>query len=326
MQPATNKAARLRQVEDLLLKNPDGLTPAAIARQLGVNRSTVGRYLPDLPDCVYISEDGKWRIDRHAYLVNVRFSLHEALELLMAARLLAANTDRQNEHAAAALRKLGLALERLAPQIGRHISQSAEGMVSPSRRSDPAYIQALERLAIAWAEGRKTRVFHRSVRSGNISEYIFSPYFIEPYAAGQSTHAIGLREPPGALRTFKIERIERVELLKETYSLPEDFDPRRLLEDAWGVWFTEAEPVEVRLRFSPQSAARLRETRWHASERLEELPGGWLLWCARVAEPQEMLPWIRGWGAGVEVLAPAWLREALATEARALAELYRVRD
>ncbi|MGB9632262.1 MAG: WYL domain-containing protein, partial [Chloroflexaceae bacterium] len=38
--------------------------------------------------------------------------------------------------------------------------------------------------------------------------------------------------------------------------------------------------------------------------------------------PREMLPWIRGWGADVEVLAPKELREALMGEAKALAELY----
>ncbi len=35
-----------------------------------------------------------------------------------------------------------------------------------------------------------------------------------------------------------------------------------------------------------------------------------------------MTPWIRSWGASVEVLEPADLREELAAEARALANLY----
>jgi predicted DNA-binding transcriptional regulator YafY len=309
-------------VEELLLRHPLGLKPASIARRLGVNRSTIGRYLPDLPDCIDIDQEGRWRIDRQAYLVNVRFNLLEALSIHLAARLLATCTDRVNPHAASALRKLGLALERLAPQLGRHISQSAGGMEGGDRRLDVVYLEALEALAAAWAEGRKTRVWHRRVGREEVSSYVFSPYLIEPYAAGQSTHAIGWREPPGALRTFKIERIQRVELLDEFYTIPEGFDPLELLEDAWGVWFTEAEPVEVRLRFSPQAALRLRETRWHASEQLEELPDGSLIWQARVAEPQEMLPWIRGWGPGVEVLSPPALREAVAADARATAGMY----
>jgi hypothetical protein len=43
-----------------------------------------------------------------------------------------------------------------------------------------------------------------------------------------------------------------------------------------------------------------------------------------VAEPQEMLPWIRGWGADVEVATPEGLRTALAVETQKLSRLYHV--
>jgi predicted DNA-binding transcriptional regulator YafY len=80
--------------------------------------------------------------------------------------------------------------------------------------------------------------------------------------------------------------------------------------------------VGVVLKFHPRVAHRVRETRWHRSEQMEEQPDGSLLWRARVAEVQEMLPWIRGWGADVEVLAPKELRETMMGEARALARMY----
>jgi CRISPR-associated endonuclease/helicase Cas3 len=155
-----------------------------------------------------------------------------------------------------------------------------------------------------------------------VYEYDFAPYFIEPYAVGQTTHVIGWREPPGAVRTFKLERIQRIELTPQPYTIPEDFDPHEKLADAWGIWYTEAEPVEVVLRFHPRVAHRVQETRWHRNEQTEEQPDGSLIWRAQVAEPQEMLPWIRGWGADVEVLAPGELREALVNETRRLAALY----
>ena len=124
------------------------------------------------------------------------------------------------------------------------------------------------------------------------------------------------------MRTFKLERIQRIELTDRKYSIPDNFDPRDLLADAWGIWYTEAEPVEVALKFHPRVAARVRETRWHRSESVEEQADGSIVWRARVAEPQEMLPWIRGWGADAEVLAPLELRERMMGEARAMAEEY----
>jgi CRISPR-associated endonuclease/helicase Cas3 len=324
MSRAENKASRLLQIETLLLAHPEGMTQAQIARRLGVNRSTIYRYLPDLGDHfpVYETDDGRLCIDRSSYLVNVRFTLHEAMAVHLAARLLATRMDKQNPHAASALRKLGLALENLAPLISRHLKQSAEVMDDSSQRHDPVYLQSLEKLTLAWATQRKVRVWHRHERTRRVFEYAFAPYFIEPYAIGQTTHVIGLRQPPGVVRTFKIERIERVEPLGEPYEIPEDFDPRRLLADAWGIWYTEAEPVEVVLRFHPRVARRVKESRWHPSEAVEEQADGYLVWKALVAEPQEMLPWIRGWGSDVEVLGPEELRETLMGEAKALAEKY----
>jgi len=155
-----------------------------------------------------------------------------------------------------------------------------------------------------------------------VFDYDFAPYFIEPYAVGRTTYVIGWREPPGAIRTFKLERIQRIALTDREYTIPEDFDPREKLADAWGIWYTEAEPVEVVLRFHPRVAHRVRETQWHRSEQVEEQPDGSLLWRAWVAEPQEMVPWIRGWGGDVEVLEPPELRDRMTGEARRLAEAY----
>ncbi|MCX6037801.1 MAG: helix-turn-helix domain-containing protein, partial [Chloroflexi bacterium] len=139
MSRAENKADRLLQIEALLLAHPEGLTQAEVARRLDVNRSTVNRYFRDMPNQFpyYENEDGRLFIDRQSYLVNVRLGLHEAMAVHLAARLLATRMDRQNPHAASALRKLGLALERLAPRISHHVQQSADVMDEAAQRHDP---------------------------------------------------------------------------------------------------------------------------------------------------------------------------------------------
>ncbi len=324
MSRSDSKADRLLQLEQILLAYPEGLSKAEIARKLGVHRATVGRYIEQLALRLPIWEDEHLvGISRDDYLTSVRLTIHESMAVHLAARLMATRTDKHNPHAAAALRKLGQALENFSPQVSRHLRASADVMDDAARRRNPVYLGVLETLTRAWSDGRMVRVWHR-YEDGQVYEYTFAPYFIEPYAVGQTSHVIGWREPPGAIRTFKIERIQRAEVIVPTksYAIPEGFDPREMLADAWGIWYTEAEPVEVVLRFHPRVAGRVRETQWHRSERIEEQPDGYLLWRARVAEPQEMLPWVRGWGADVTVEQPEELRQRVAGEARRLAEAY----
>lgn len=327
MPSARSKTSRIQQIEALLLEHKEGLSQAEIARRLGVHRSTVNRYLPDLPGHIYVDDldGGLWKIDRSAYLMDVRFNLHEATAVHLAARLLASSMDRHNPHAAAALRKLAVSLEKLAPHICRHLGRTADEMDAASLRQDPAFLGVLERLTLAWAEGRRVRLWHRHENS-QVYEYAFEPYFIEPSAIGHSMHAIGLSQSlkgSPRLRTFKLERIERVEPSREHYTIPPDFDPYALLGDAWGIWYTGEAPVTVRLRFSPAVAARVQENVWHASEGITPQPDGSLLWEARIAQPIEMLPWVRGWGSDVEVLEPQAMRARVMEEARKMAEMYR---
>lgn len=325
MSRAKEKAQRLLQIEKLLWAHPEGMTRAEIARRIGVNRSTITKYLAKdhLPPSIYEDEfDGnKLKLDRGADLTKASFSLNEVMAIHLATRLLATRMDKQNPHAASALRKLGIALQRLDENVSQHLLRSADVMDEAATYRDPVYLDVLETLTQAWSAGRKVEVSHM-MEDGRVFAYTFSPYFIEPYAVGQTTHVIGYREPPHAIRTFKIERLKAAKLLHDRYEIPDDFDPREMLADAWGIWYTESEPIEVVLRFHPQVARRVQETSWHRSQQLAPQPDGYVLWRAWVAEWQEMLPWIRGWGADCEVLEPVELRETLMGEAKAMAEMY----
>lgn len=331
MNDGASKAERLLQIEALLLQHPEGMTQADIARRLGVNRSTINRYIPSLPGHVYIDDfdGGKLKIDRSVYLVNVRFSLHEATAIHLAVRLLASSITEQNAYAAAAVRKLAISMEKLAPHISSHMSRSADLMDGMERYHHQGFIDILEKLTLAWAGGRKVIVYHQLLNSDQVYEYSFAPFFIEPYAAGLSIHVIGLSKSTRGtekIRTFKIERIVKVEETDELYKIPDDFDPFELLKDAWGIWFTGDEPMTVMLRFSARVADRVRATCWHASQRLEDQPDGTLIWSADIAEPTEMKPWIRGWGADVEVLEPENLRNEVMAEIKRMNQLYRKED
>lgn len=134
-------------------------------------------------------------------------------------------------------------------------------------------------------------------------------------------------------RTFRVERLERVELLQEPAAAPPGFD----LPSYWEQWSRAFEAglpsVAVRVRVAPAALgalARVVDSRRRAllPASAEEAPpqarcaDGRLeleIWFERLEHAQALL----GLGAAVEVLAPPQLRASLAAHAAELAALYR---
>ena len=301
MNRAEEKAQRLLQIEKLLWAHPEGLTRAEIARRLGVNRSTITKYLDadQLPPGIYDDDlDGnKLKMDRNADLTKTSFSLHEVLAIHLATRLLATRSDKQNPHAASALRKLGVALQRLDKNVSGHLLRSADVMDEDANFRDPVYLKVLETLTEAWSAGRKVKLSHQ-MEDGRIFDYTFSPYFIEPYAVGQTAHVIGWREPPSARADVEDRAHPRGAKSPTTATRSRRTSTPASCCEMPGASGT---PTPSRSKWCCASTRAWRcackETRWHPSQRIEEQPDGSLLWRAQVAEPQEMLPWMRGWGA-----------------------------
>ena len=286
-----------------------------------VNKRTIQRDLHALQEeGVPLWDDGgrppRYGIIEGYYLPPIHLTLDDALALFLAARLLARYADTFDPHIATALAKLaGILPEGMA----EHVHATIRSLLQ--RRKDPRFVEVLRVLALGWASRRKVRIRHRAARSENVHDYVLSPYFIEPSAAGNATYVIGHASYFEALHTFKVERILSAELTKESFELPEGFDGPALLATAWGIWYGE-ETEEVVLRFMPEATRRVQETLWHPSQVLEELPDGGCLLRLQVAAPEEMVYWIRGWGPQVVVLAPAWVRERMAAEAREMLRGY----
>lgn len=150
-------------------------------------------------------------------------------------------------------------------------------------------------------------------------ERIIAPYALEPTASG--IYVIGHDEWSGAIRTFKLDRLEKAAVLKEEFIIAEDFDLEAYLATGWRIMAGD-EVSEVILRFTPAATPHIWERQWHPSQKLEQADDGGCILRVYVAEPLEMQPWIRSWGAQIEVLAPTWLRQQIAAELRQAAEQY----
>ena len=319
MKAQSDKTARLEQIKHLLLRHKEGLTISAIAHHIGVNRSTVWHYYydADLPHTYYeMGADKRIRLNTDRLNFNISLDLNEALALYLSVRMFTTRMDRHDPSAATAMRKISHAIELIAPEISRLMALSADRADGDDQLHDSVYIEVLGTLTNAWAAGRQVQIRYASERSGEDHDYTFCPYFIKPYAIGQTTYVIGVLADTSQMRTFKIQRIKSAQLLSLSYSIPESFDADEFLEYAWGIWIGDDGPVEVIFHFSARVAKRVKETRWHRKQQVEDQADGSLIWRSRISEPKEMIPWILGWGNDVKVIEPESLSNQVDEKSR----------
>jgi len=298
-----------------------GVTPDEIAHRTGVSRRTAYRDLKAIERELRLSvwsKDGHWGMNDENWLPPLRLTLPEAMAVFLAARLVSRFLDRNDPHLASAFTKL----EQAAPVLGAHIERTVQDM--SDRPLDAAYTRAVEQLTRAWAERRPVRFDYLPAQYGDTERpgrrAHVHPYLLEPSLATRALYLIGWDVDRGAMRTFKVERIDNLTIAPETFAAPEE-DVVRQLRLAWDI-IADQPATEVVLRFAPTVAVRVSEATWHPSQEIDELPDGWLEWRGTVSGTIEIKLWILSWGDDVEVIAPAGLRADVAATHRRAAVRY----
>ncbi len=313
------KSERLQEMKRLYIQR--AYSDIEMAERLNVNRTTIYRDRMELTTEYPIEPDdeGRYRIARSKLISEIKVNLNEALSLYLAARKASRQTRFHQPHAASALEKLAATLRQ--PMTER-LLKAADVLLKQEK--DPERVKILEILAQAWVEEKKVRIRYRRLGSDEFVNHTISPYLIEPSIWSDSIYVIALSDVTEKLIAFRIDRIDTAVLSGEEFEIPADFDDQQLLKHAWGIWYGDKEPVNVKLRFFPTVTRRVKESIWHPLEKVTDTEDGGCLWSADVAEWREMLPWVRGWGADVEVLEPEGLRNALKQEAQELVRLYKL--
>jgi predicted DNA-binding transcriptional regulator YafY len=142
-----------------------------------------------------------------------------------AARLTAQFADRYDPDTGAAFQKLA---EILPPVVARHLERTID--VLASRPPDERLTRNVRLLARAWAERRVVELTYdaatyspgRPPRRSRVH-----PYLLEASATTRALYLIGFDESRGAVRTFKLQRILELSLLRTRSSRPTPRSSRR---------------------------------------------------------------------------------------------------
>jgi len=145
------------------------------------------------------------------------------------------------------------------------------------------------------------------------------PYFI--VFRGRAFYVVAFCHMRGDFRTFRIERIRRVQATSDPFIRRRGINARDYFASSW-LLFT-GEPSEVEIRLTGAAARVVSTGKRHRTESIERQADGSVMYRVTVSGTREIGRWILGFGAEAEVISPPELREELADLAQQVAKLYR---
>ena len=239
-----DRLARLTRVVALLRAHPDGMTTQEIAGRIGVSVRTVYRDLNAIEgeiDIPFWSEGGKWGLAAEGFLPPLKFTLDEAMAVVLSARLMVRYADKYDPDLGSAFEKLG---EGLPLALREHVARTLDVLSRHPR--DERFSHHVRLLTKAWAERRIVSLDYEPASYGPDSAPRTArvrPYLIEPSLQTHALYLVGFDETRGAIRTFKVERIRDMSVTPDRFEPPEA-SVEGTFDRAWDI-IADQDPVEV---------------------------------------------------------------------------------
>lgn len=291
-----------------MLQNRDRVTGADLAARLGVDERTVRRYATTLtqlgiPVAATRGRYGGYRLDPGARVPPLLLTDNEAVAVVLglaAADQLGMTTEAPA--AAVALAKVHRLLPaRLAPVLA-YVEEAVGFPLRPRTAGVRPASPLLLLLSRAAGQRRRVVLSDRSWRGSP------PPRQVDPYGVvfhNGVWYLTGHDHRLSALTTLRVDRIGAVDLVDETFTVPDGFDPVAYV--ARSVAGTAEWEVEVLLEADPVLARRRVP---EATAELVETADGVLL-RARVARLEPVAHLLAGLGWPFTILQPGELRNVV---------------
>jgi proteasome accessory factor B len=297
----------------LIERNSNGLRVTDMAEQLGATPRAIYRdleVLEKLPVQLYTDKNGKesfWKVDQdYRNRLSIPFSLSELLSLYLAQDSIRPLDGTVFYDSLQSLFEKVWAV--LPKPLFRQMVALRGSFISglPAQKNYGDYREFIKIIEQA-IEGRKVLQLLYHPRDQSPAERKVNPYAVHLHKG--SFYVIGHCHLRKNIRTFVVDRMQKIKLTEESFARPLDFSLESYLRHSFGM-FTE-ELARVKVRFHKSLTRYLMERRWHPSQKNKKLKDGSLELTFEVAGTKEIKTWIMGFGSLAKVLEPESLTKGI---------------
>lgn len=177
----------------------------------------------------------------------------------------------------------------------------------------PAGEQFLAPIIEALRDKHAIQMTYQGFDKTHPSTFVVEPYCLKMFK--QRWYLLAYSPVKDKTLVYALDRMHEVEITKQKYELPNDFDAEFYFRNTYGVSFAEEQPEEVKISISAGQANYLRTLPLHPSQKEEERNEEYSVFSYYVVPTFEFCQELYQYGSDVEVLAPEKLRQEFAKDA-----------
>jgi predicted DNA-binding transcriptional regulator YafY len=176
----------------------------------------------------------------------------------------------------------------------------------------------------ACRSSKKVWMRYYTASRDTFSERSIDPYLLHIYRA-TNPYLIGFCHQRQEIRWFRIDRIQELQILAESFDLDPNFDAKTYLQQIFQAE-VGGKPVPVAIWFDAATAPFIRERRWHISQEIEEHEDGSLTLHLVASGLNDLKRWVLGYGKGAVVKEPMELVELVRGEIEGMKQHYNLTE
>ena len=184
----------------------------------------------------------------------------------------------------------------------------------------PAGEQFLAPIIEALRDKHAIQMTYQGFDKTHPSTFVVEPYCLKMFK--QRWYLLAYSPDMDRKLVYALDRMHEVEITKQKYELPNDFDAEFYFRNTYGVSFAEEQPEEVKISISAGQANYLRTLPLHPSQKEEERNEEYSVFSYYVVPTFEFCQELYQYGSDVEVLAPEKLRQEFARDAAKTNKMY----
>ncbi len=206
------------------------------------------------------------------------------------------------------------------------VSEKHFGVFTPGTIDYSGHHQIIKDLITAMENSKVCKITYKSIYNQNSKTFYIKPLKLFSKDNAIYLHAQIAKAPGKIYKAPKfdpllvIHRIEGIEITKNSFKFPDNFDFEKSFNQTFGVMKDDS--FKAKVEFTGYAAKHVKERIWSHDQIIKEKEDDKIELTFTATSHIEALSWILSYGHNARILEPEWLVDKLQEEIKKMFELY----